>query len=170
MVENSEDQGLDDALRRRLGAGMKSKIFLLVALLIPSLCFGSTSKELAQKGRLFYEAFECSHLARIAGDKNESMRLFEVGMREGRIFIEASKKNQISEEDARANIPMIVLWSLSKESTEFTLGVIWKEAEKAAIESAFGSYEKYIKNFHDKDLTRAMASGTLRKRNAWLIK
>ena len=71
---------------------MKNKIILLLVLLIPSLCFGNTSKELAQKGRLFWLAFTCSHIAKLAEDADETKRLLEIGLREGRIFIEAVKK------------------------------------------------------------------------------
>jgi hypothetical protein len=149
---------------------MKNKLILLLVLLIPSLCFGNTSKELAQKGLLFYEAFECCHIAQIAGDTNESRRLLAIGLRDGRIFIDAVKKKKITEKDIDENVPMIVMWSITSQSTDFILGTIYVEAGRNALKNVFGSYEKFLKGGNEKSLQKMLAEEALRKRNAWLIK
>ena len=146
------------------------RLSLILLLFSTQFCFASKSKELAQKGQLFYEAFECHHIALDAGEKNESKRLFNVGMREGKIFIDSAKKGLIKEEDARANVPVIVMWSLNGQSTDFILGTLYKEAEDTAIKNIHGTKEEYYKRYPDKEYIRVMAKAELRKRNAWLIK
>ena len=145
---------------------------LLITLLLFStqLCFASKSKELAKKGELFYEAFECHHIASDAGEKNESIRLFNVGMREGKIFIDSAKKGLIKVEDAKSHVPMIVMWSLNNQSTDFILGTLYKEAQDTAIKDIHGTKDEYYKRYFDKAYIKMMARSELDKRNAWLIK
>jgi hypothetical protein len=146
------------------------RLFITLLILSSQLCFASKSKELAQKGELFYEAFECHHIALDAGEKNESIRLFNVGMREGKIFIDSARKGLIKKEDANENVPMVVLWNLNGQSTDFILGTLYKEAQDTAIKDIHGTKEEYYERYFDKAYIRMMARSELDKRNAWLIK
>ncbi len=146
------------------------KFTVVVFLLLSQFCFASKSAELAQKGKLFWEAFVCHHLARDANETKESRRLFDVAMREGKIFIESARKGLIKREDANKVVPMVVLWSLNKESADFILGTLYMEAKVEAIKSAFGTQEEYTKMYLKKYLIISGARAELRKRNAWLIK
>lgn len=146
------------------------KFLLVIFFLSAQFCFASKSAELAQKGQLFWEAFVCHHLAVDANKTKESKRLFDVAMREGKIFIDSAKKGLIKNEDASKHVPMVVMWSLNGQSTDFILGTIYMEAKDSAIKSAFETEEKYYKYFYNKDYIQTMAGAELRKRNAWLIK
>ena len=68
------------------------------------------------------------------------------------------------------HVPLIVLWSLSRQSTDFILGTLYKEAQESAIKSIHGTKEEYYKNYLNKEYIRVMSEAELRKRNAWLIK
>ena len=160
---------------------MKNKIILLLVLLIPSLCFGNTSKELAQKGQLFWLAFTCSHIAKLAEDADETKRLLEIGLREGRIFIKAVKKNKISKLDIYENVPLVVMDSFKKyrlgsQSTDFILGSIYSKADQDAIRVVFGSHDKYLEILKEYNPEKREANiklkakSSLRRRNTWLIK
>ena len=91
-------------------------------------------------------------------------------MREGKIFIDSARKGLIKKEDANENVPMVVLWNLNGQSTDFILGTLYKEAQNTAIKDIHGTKEEYYKRYFDKAYIRMMARSELDKRNAWLIK
>jgi hypothetical protein len=146
------------------------KFCAVVFILFSQFCFASKSAELAPKGKLFWEAFVCHHLAIDANETKEAERLLNVAMREGKIFIDSARKGLIEKKDADKIVPMIVIWHLSKQSTDFILGKVYMEAKEEAIKSAFGTKEEYLKRYFDKLYIQTMAGAELRKRNAWLIK
>ena len=102
-------------------------------------------------------------------------------MREGRIFIEAVKKNKISKLDIYENVPLVVMDSFKKyrlgsQSTDFILGSIYSKADQDAIRVVFGSHDKYLEILKEYNPEKREANiklkakSSLRRRNTWLIK
>src|SRR5262245_41234939 len=55
------------------------------------------SDEKAQLGSLMWAAFQCGTYAGLSGDEKEQARLFEVGLKAGREFLDAINKGQITD-------------------------------------------------------------------------
>ena len=91
--------------------------------------------EKAALARAMWSAFQCSTFAEMSKNEKEQMRLFSVGLKAGREFIEAAKKNQISEDAFRSQVPIGVSMLLGGPSTDFMIGRIFANATQRCINS-----------------------------------
>lgn len=137
-----------------------------MSLFINASLSAESSKELAMKGKIAFEAFSCSHLANIADEPKEAERLFLVGYKRGKEFIEALRKNKIEQKDVSSIVPMAVTMNLSGPSDDFMLGVIYHYSRELALEDV---YEK-PNWMYDPEIRRNMAKNELQRRNAILLK
>ena len=73
-----------------------------------SISFGQTDEK-AQLGRLMYSVFQCGAFAGMSDNEKEQARLFEVGLRAGREFLDAVNKGQITDEAKSKVVPYAVM-------------------------------------------------------------
>jgi hypothetical protein len=70
-----------------------------------------------------------------AGDKQEQGRLFDIGFKAGRRFVEALQNGQISPEAMRSEVPIGVTMLLAGPSVDFVIGRIFENAMGDAFDS-----------------------------------
>ena len=87
--------------------------FLLLLISSPALASE------AQKARVMWSAFECSTFAEVKKDTAEQARLFQLGYRQGKQFLEAMEAGKITPEEMRKNVPVIVALLLAGPSIDF---------------------------------------------------
>ena len=127
----------------------------------------------ARLGLVLWSAFQCSTFAEMSGNKQEQARLFEVGVKAGREFLEALKNRQISPEAASSEVPIGVTMRLQGPSTDFIVGRIFE----SAAEDAFNKIVKQKNGMpleisdwiRDEDLQKSKASNSYLVQNCRLI-
>ena len=97
-----------------------SLIGLIIFLSFPAS--GQTASDKARLARVMWSAFECSTFAELMGDQKEQARLFELGIKAGREFLEAARNKQIPSEIVDKEIPMGVIWLMNGPSNDFIIG------------------------------------------------
>jgi hypothetical protein len=108
--------------------------FAFAVALLPTHSFGETSQEYAAMGRKLWSAFECAVIAGVANDGAEHQRLFNVGIEQGRTFLNALQAGKITQEDFKNAVPLVVVWLLDGPSVDFILGRIFEAAGQSATE------------------------------------
>ena len=89
------------------------------------------------QGLLMWSAFSCATYAEHAGNEREQKRLFDIGYRAGRTFIDGIKNQTIAEAERR-EAPIGVLLRLGGPSIDFMIGRIFESAGEYA-------YDKVVK-------------------------
>jgi hypothetical protein len=106
------------------------KIFAQFALplflLYPVIAQAETSRELAQKARVSWSAFECAVFAEKRNKPEDQERLFKLGYVNGVAFIEALKANKIAAEDFSSTIPIGFSLRLGGPSVDFIVGRVFE--------------------------------------------
>jgi hypothetical protein len=92
-----------------------------------SLAKESSAPHKANAARLMWSAFSCQNLAEMSGDRKEAERLFEVGYKAGRIFVDGVRTKTISEAEIN-DVPVGVLWRMAGPTTDFIIGRIFEAA------------------------------------------
>jgi hypothetical protein len=82
----------------------------------------------ARDGRVMWSAFQCATFAEMSGDKKENERLFGIGLKAGRQFVEAVKNGQLSPEAVSSEVPIGVTMYLAGPSVDFIIGRIFENA------------------------------------------
>ena len=104
-----------------------------------ALLFGlaplTTDAQNARDGRVMWSAFQCATFAEMSGSNQEQDRLFGIGMKTGRRFVEALQNNQISPEAMRSEVPIGVTMLLAGPSVDFIIGRIFENATRDAFDS-----------------------------------
>src|SRR5262245_44987180 len=104
-----------------------------------ALLFGlaplTAAAQSARDGRVMWSAFECATFAELSGDKKENERLFGIGLKAGRQFVEAVKNGQISPEAVRSEVPIGVTLYLAGPTVDFIIGRIFENATKDAFDA-----------------------------------
>jgi hypothetical protein len=145
---------------------MKAFAISLVALLIGSPVLAQTSGvEKARLARNMWSAFQCSMLAEMTGDQNEQQRLFMVGIKSGRDFLDALKNGQISRDNVEKEVPWGVTMYLAGPSTDFIIGRIFQEATRDTYDEMDAA-----KTMDDPELRRSKAKTGYLKNKCVLIK
>src|SRR5262249_40437656 len=166
-----------------------SPLVFLTLLGSISISFGQ-SDEKAQLGSLMWAAFQCGTYAGLSGDEKEQARLFEVGLKAGREFLDAINKGQITDEAKRKIVPVAVmqllrftgpplpplgakiLEPLPKEvegqSTDFVLGRIFQDATSSAYKITREA--QATKVLHGHELIKDQARTKYRTGNCALVK
>ncbi len=89
----------------------------------------------AKAARVMWSAFECSRFAGMAGMPEEVERLFTVGLQAGRQFMAAVEAGTISNDEAKAVVPLGVSLLMSGPSNDFVIGRIYESAIGLAFDS-----------------------------------
>ena len=92
-----------------------------------------SSKDLATAGRRTWDAMTCAGYAETAGYDAEQKRLSQLGIDEGRKFLQSLSDGKIDPKDVESNVPIAVTLVIGGPSVDFVLGRIWEaSAEYAA--------------------------------------
>jgi len=142
--------------------------------LLASVSVASSQSDLqrARLSRVMYAAFQCGTYAEMSGDQNEQQRLFNVGMKAGRDFVEAVKGGQISDEASQKEVPVVVIGLLAGPSTDFVMGRIFEVAMRDAYDEIVKGAFKFepSKWENHKTLIQSKAETQYRASNCVLIK
>jgi hypothetical protein len=122
----------------RLGAGISTSALSLALLL--SVGSAKSDDAMGHLGQVAWSAFQCATFAAMAKREVASQRLFDVGLKAGRDFIEAVENGKVSDEELNSIVPTGVTMLLSEggPSTDFLLGRIYSAAQESA-------YDKIVK-------------------------
>ena len=112
-------------------------IFFLVLAFQISLAKGASADEKPNHARIMWSAFSCSTFAEMSGNTSERERLFKVGYKAGRAFVDGVKKKTLPETEAK-DAPIGVLMRMSGPTTDFVIGRIFEAATDDA-------YDKVVK-------------------------
>lgn len=133
-------------------------------------------KASAADGDLAWAAFVCSAYSDMAGQPaKETARLFSLGYDSGKRFFEATLRKQISEDEVRNSVPLILLWNAQGPTVDFRLGRIYA----VSLNEAFIKVVKKDKNGldlpvgewrMDKELRKSIAESEYRNQNCALLK
>lgn len=92
-----------------------------------------TPVEKARNGRVVWSAFQCAVYAEMAGDQKEQARLFDIGVKAGRNFLEALKGPGMPPE-VQSEVPIAVVILLEGPSPDFIVGRIFESAVRDAYD------------------------------------
>ena len=85
-----------------------------------------SSNELATAGRRTWDAMTCAGYAETAGYVAEQKRLSQLGIDEGRRFLQSLSDGKIDPKDIESNVPIAVTMVIGGPSVDFVLGRIWE--------------------------------------------
>lgn len=104
---------------------MKRIIFIAQALVLSIGCAHANSNLGESRGHLAINAFMCSVYAEMIDERNEQKRLFELGFKSAREYIDGLKSKAISEKTI-TDIPLLFSLRLGGPSTDFMIGRIYE--------------------------------------------
>jgi hypothetical protein len=113
----------------------KSTLTSAMALFFAGSMVLTGDAQSARDGRVMWSAFECGLFAEMSGNKEEQERLFGIGIKAARQFINALQNGQISPEAVRSEVPIGVTMYLSGPSVDFIIGRIFENATKDAFDA-----------------------------------
>jgi len=117
---------------------MKKLVFIVIIFVSNSLFASSDIDTQIRNSIITLSAFECSLVAK---KKKESERLFILGLKSGRSFLNYIQANGLDKKVAESKIPS--LWLLTKEpSIDFILGLIYSDRQKEVYEKFVGDYQR----------------------------
>jgi hypothetical protein len=133
-----------------------------------------TPTEKARTGRIVWSAFQCATYAEMAGNPKEQSRLFDLGVRAGRSFLEAFKGPGMPEEVQR-EVPIGVLMLLQGPSPDFIVGRIFENAMRDAYDDIVTRDNNGIpldasKHLQDPQLRKSKAQNKYLRANCALLK
>jgi hypothetical protein len=109
-----------------------------------SISYGQADEK-AQLARLMFSAFQCGAYAAMSDNEKEKARLFEVGVKAGREFLDAVNNGQITYEAEWKVLPAAVVERLAyRPSTEFVLGRIFEYSTNAAHDMATVAHTDFL--------------------------
>ena len=123
------------ATSQRLSRGFNRMALFLVAAVLTIGPAGSEETK-AHLGRVMWSAFECVTFANMAGKQEDAKRLFDIGLKAGRDFIEAVKSGNISQEEFNnAPVGVTALMQEGGPSTDFLVGRVYSWASEEAYDA-----------------------------------
>ena len=140
-----------------------SLIGFIISLSFPASA--QTASEKARQSRVMWSAFQCSTFAELLGDQKEQARLFDLGIKAGREFLEAARNKQIPSEIADKEVPMGVIWLMNGPSNDFIIGRVYENALGEAVTQV-----NKDDNFNDKTLSKQVAHNYYQKGNCVVLK
>jgi hypothetical protein len=121
-----------------------------------------------------WSAFQCGTFAEMSGNEKEQARLFDVGLKAGRDFLDAVKTRQITPEVAKSEVPIGVSMLLGGPSTDFVIGRIFENALRDAYDDIVKMDNGFLldssKWVMDDELRKAKAQTRYLKGNCVLVK
>jgi hypothetical protein len=144
----------------------------LIALTNVSAAQGAVEK--ARQARTMWSAFQCGIYAEMSGEREEQARLFDVGIKAGRDFIDAINKKQIPPDVAEREVPIGVNLVFGGPTPDFIIGRIFESASKDAFDSIVtkdnGIALENSKWVMDSELRKAKAKTQYLKGNCVIVK
>lgn len=116
---------------------IKRLISTVVLVLTSQTLLAADSNTKPNTARLMWSAFSCATFAELSGDRKEQERLFELGYKAGKIFVDGVRTKTISEAEVK-EAPVGVLWHMGGPTTDFVVGRIFEAATDDA-------YDKVVK-------------------------
>jgi hypothetical protein len=104
---------------------------LILGPLASTAAHAQTSEEYAVMGGRAWHAFQCSTLVDKTERPDERQRLFNLGYKQGKAFIEAWQSGKVEWKDVSRHVPIDVLDTLDPwvnprlPTTDFRLGAVW---------------------------------------------
>ena len=106
---------------------------LATCLLASALSTGShaksASENAAASGLRAWTAMTCSNYAAFAGIADEQVRLEQLGVSEGRLFLMAARNGAIAKQDFDSTVPMAFYGRMTGPSVDFALGRVSEAAQ-----------------------------------------
>jgi hypothetical protein len=102
---------------------------IIFCIAIWLMFFQTTAMGQEEKARLaqrMYSFFHCSSLALLAGNDKEANRLFALGINDGRAFLAAVEKRQITQEQMSEHVPVGITLKMKGPSADFILGRVYE--------------------------------------------
>jgi hypothetical protein len=157
------------------GVTMKPLAVIAVTLLSWSPALAQTTEvEKARLARTMWSAFQCATYAELSKDQKEQERLFLIGVKAGRDFLEALKNGQISRETASNEVPIGVIGLLGGPSPDFIVGRVFENATRDAYDQIVsmenGLLLEHPKWVMDEELRKTKAESFYQSRNCILVK
>jgi hypothetical protein len=137
-----------------------SGLAFLVRTCLSTSTLGQTSQQYALTGHKVWIAFECSALADITGNATESQRLFDVGYKAGKTFVEAVQDGKVNTQDINKEVPVGVIILLHGPTVDFILGRIYEAAGDNATKDVLPD---------DKNLKKVAAQSKYNRMNCSLM-
>lgn len=106
-------------------------LFLIASSATPAATH-SESMDLALAGRRSFDAMVCAGYAESSGQADEQRRLSDLGVSEGRRFLEGVQAGQVAPADLKATIPVLFSIIMQGPSVDFILGRFWEAASDYA--------------------------------------
>jgi hypothetical protein len=130
------ERGRIVATSLRLSPGMRRLALLLIATVL-TVGPARSEEAKARLGRVMWSAFECVTFASMAGEQEAAKRLFDIGLKAGRDFIEALNRGDISQEEFNKIVPMGVTMLMREggPSTDFVVGRVYSYAQEDAYDA-----------------------------------
>ena len=115
------------ATSQRLSRGFNRLALFLVATVL-TIGPARSEEAKARLGRVMWAAFECTTFASMADKQEDAKRLFDIGLKAGRDFIEALNRGNISQEEFSTMVPMGVTMLIREggPSTDFVVGRVYQ--------------------------------------------
>lgn len=133
-----------------------------------------TAVEKARLSRTMWSAFQYGTFAEMSGNEKEQARLFDVGVKAGRDFLDALKNRQIPADVASNEVPIGVSMLLQGPSADFIIGRVFENAMQDAYDDIVkhenGLLLDSSKWVNDKDLKKSKAQTKYLKSNCVLVK
>ena len=129
----------------------------------------------ARAAQVMWNGWVCSIYAELKGDATEQERLFTLGYEKGQQFVEAAAAGNITPEEGRTMIPMVVGMLMAGPTHEFILGRIFEAAagqgfEDVVAEDASGMPVEPADHVHDEGLRVLIATERYARSNCELIR
>jgi hypothetical protein len=144
-----------------------SLTFWFMLLVVLTTGPANSAEKQVRLGQVMWSAFECFTYALASEKPEEADRLFVVGLKAGRDFMDAVKSGNVSKEELFSDVPSGVSDRLAEggPSNDFIIGRMYEAANAWAIKTLSES-----KASLDKEVRTMIAEDTYGKRNCALIK
>lgn len=143
--------------------GLVTRAFCWLILSTASL--GYAQEPGALLGREAWSAFSCAALAGVMEQDEKQERLFSLGLRSGRAFLQGIQDGVITSDDVRKSVPLMVTLLLSGPSHDFILGRIYSSAEDYILDDVFVTGGQY----NPDELQKSIAKNKYRDRNCEIL-
>lgn len=111
-----------------------TRLTLVIALIALGTQGAQAQENAVNRARLAFSAFSCGTWAEMMGDTEEQKRLFDLGYKMGKAFLDDVIANTAPEQELR-DAPIGVTWMLAGPTADFILGRIFENANRDAYDS-----------------------------------
>ena len=156
---------------------MRTRSILPLAILaLAQPLSAAAADDVLPMGRLMWSAFQCATYAGYAKIEKEPERLFNVGLKAGRVLVKAVHDGKFTNEQLSTSIPLGVKMRLGGPSVDFVVGVIYADASADAADDIIKKNDNGFKSLNsadwvfDKELQQMRGETEYLKSNCVLLK